>query len=150
VTYLAVGVLVAAAVAIAVALLVRKSVTSGALGQYVVPFAEPGGVGSREFVGGGVWHWGVRASAPLVRLEIAPDQVRIGPSNAGWSFLIPTLAVPRADVLSVAEVERPFKVRAVQFAVPGDTFVFIGSVDAVLGAVAAHPPETDEADSSLG
>lgn len=143
-TYLVIGVIVAAALAIAVVLLVRRSVTSGPLGQYVVPYAEPDGT-SAEFVGGAVWHWGVRASPPLVRLEVGADRIRIGPSNAGWSFLIPSLAVPRADIESVGEVQRPLKVRAVQFAVPGDTFVFIGPVDGVLGAVAAHPP-----DSSLG
>jgi hypothetical protein len=88
----------------------------------------------------------VRASPPLVRLHVGREDVRIGPSSAGWSFLIPSLVVPRADLLSVAEVERPFGRRAVRFSLPGAGFAFIGEVDAVLGAVAAHPPPA----SSLG
>jgi hypothetical protein len=144
-TYLAAGVLAGALVVVAVVLLVRRSVTTGALGQYVAPYAEPS-AGGVELVGGGVWAWGVRASPPLVRLHVGPDDVRIGPSNPGWSFLIPSLVVPRADLLSVAEVERPFGRRGVRFSLPGASFAFIGEVDAVLGAVAAHPPPA----SSLG
>jgi hypothetical protein len=148
-TYLGAGVLVAAVVVVAVVLLVRRSVTTGALGQYVAPYAEPStepSAGGVELVGGGVWTWGVRASPPLVRLYVGPDDVRIGPSSPGWSFLIPSLVVPRADLISVAEVERPFGRRGVRFSVPGASFAFIGEVDAVLGAVAAHPPPA----SSLG
>jgi hypothetical protein len=144
-TPVAAGVLVAAVIAVAAVLLVRRSVTTGALGQYVAPYAEPSTAGV-ELVGGGVWAWGVRASSPLVRLHVGPDDVRIGPSSAGWSFLIPSLVVPRADLLSVAEVERPFGRRAVRFSVAGASFAFIGHPDEVLGAVAAHPPPA----SSLG
>ncbi len=153
-TYVAAGVLVAALVVLAVVLVVRRSITTGALGRYVVPYAEPShpavgpGPAARdvELVGGGVWTWGVRASPPLVRLDIGPEEIRIGPSNAGWSFLIPSLAVPRADLLSVAPVQRPFGRTAVRFSVPGASFAFIGEADAVLGAVTAHPPPA----SSLG
>jgi hypothetical protein len=142
VTYLVVGLVLAAAVAVGVALLVRQSIGGGALASYVVPYAEADAEGA-EFVGGGVWAWGVRASAPLVRLEIGPDHVRLGPSNLAWSFLIRSLAVPRGDLLSVAVVKRPFGVQAVRFSVVGGTFAFIGHVDAVLAAITTRWPSEE-------
>jgi hypothetical protein len=152
VTYLVVGLVFAAAVAVGVALLVRQSIGGGALGSYVVPYAEADAEGA-EFVGGGVWAWGVRASAPLVRLEIGPDHVRLGPSNLAWSFLIRSLAVPRGDLLSVAVVQRPFGVQAVRFSVAGGTFAFIGHVDAVMAAITTRWPSEEagpESDAEAG
>jgi hypothetical protein len=90
-----------------------------------------------------VWAWGVRASAPLVRLEIGAQQVRLGPSNLAWSFLIRSLAVPRTDLLSVAVVNRPFGVQAVRFSVAGGTFAFIGHVDAVMAAITSRWPSEE-------
>lgn len=161
-TYLVIGLVFAAAVAVGVAFLVRQSIGGGALRGFVVPYAEPhhSGVatvlGSSEpvarsgadFVGGGVWAWGVRASSPLVRLEVEREQVRLGPSNAAWSFLIRSLEVPRRDVLSVAVVSRPFGVHAVRFNVLGGSFTFIGHADAVMAAItsiwpADEPPDAD-------
>jgi hypothetical protein len=160
VIFLVVGLVVAAAVAVGVALLVRQSIGGGALAGYVVPYAEPhpsgwagptgttdpldaGGV---EFVGGGVWGWGVRASAPLVRLEVQRDQVRLGPSSAAWAFLIRSLVVPRSAVLSVAVVPRPFGVQAVRFSVLGGSFAFIGHVDAVMAAITSTWPPDEPVD----
>ncbi len=83
-TYLTAGVLLAALVVVAVVLLVRRSVTTGALGQYVVPYAEPS-TGAVELVGGGVWAWGVRASPPLVRLHVGAGR---GPDRAEQRGLV--------------------------------------------------------------
>jgi hypothetical protein len=156
VTYLVIGLVVAAAVVVVLALVVRQSIGSGALGQYVVPYAEPAssdvasgaatsgpgaprpGLQPTEFVGGGVWTWGVRASPPLVRLVIDDQEVRLGPSSSGWSFLIRSLVVPRTDLLSVAIVDRRFGVQAVRFSVVGATFAFIGPADDVMAAIAAR------------
>jgi hypothetical protein len=160
VTFLVVGLVFAAAVAVGVALLVRQSIGGGALAGYVVPYAEPHpagwagpagatdalGGGGAEFVGGGVWGWGVRASAPLVRLEIQRDQVRLGPSSAAWAFLIRSLVVPRSEVLSVAVVPRPFGVQAVRFSVLGGSFAFIGHVDAVMAAITSTWPPGEATD----
>jgi hypothetical protein len=147
VTYLVVGLVLAAAIAVGIALLVRQSIGGGSLGAYVVPYAEAAADGA-EFVGGGVWAWGVRASAPLVRLEIGAEEVRLGPSNPAWSFLIRSLAVPRGDLLSVAVVDRPFGVHAVRFSVAGATFAFIGHVDAVMAAITSRwPGEEPEPES---
>jgi hypothetical protein len=84
----------------------RVTVLSGQMSRYAVPF-HPRESDAVSFVGGCLWPDAgfMRATLPLIRLEIFDDGFRLGPTTRILAALIPTVLVPKEDVLVISTVE---------------------------------------------
>jgi hypothetical protein len=82
----------------------RSVARSGPMTAFAVPYVSRQAA-TFGAVGGAAWtcstrRW--RVTGPLMRLELAPDTVRIGPRNRALGFLTPTFEIPRSELVSVA------------------------------------------------
>ncbi len=69
------------------------------------PGWQPSESANRSWVGGCAWRsparWQSHATPPLMRLELRPDDLRIGPSTRLLSTVIPTFTIPRDGVTAI-------------------------------------------------
>jgi hypothetical protein len=94
-----------------------------------------------HFVGGGTWSPGGgaarKASWPLVRLDIVPSGIMVGPTSRWLRWAVPQVVMQWSDILNVES--RPTGVR-INLKGDGDrALLFQMHRDAVLAALREHP-----------